>query len=247
MLYKEWRSVRYKFWLYLGAYTVFAFLLTFVWSGYNFGGYWRTSEAATFNNHYNPGWQSRYPGGIPIFLDWLYISAAITAIGAVFGGMGAVAEEKDKGTLGFLLSKPVTRAQIYNTKIWLNVAGLLIAYALITPVVFVIDQTGPAPAALELLPVSLLVMLAGITVVCLTVLISIFAHNVIQTLTFSLAILIATVAIYIFVVGFFSNSFFIEGHRLSTVDIMLFGSAGVAGLALIVYPVGLYCFERREF
>ena len=247
MLYKEWRTVRFKFWLYLGAYIVFACLLTFVWSGYKFGGYWRTSEAAIFNNHYNPGWQGRYPGGVPIFQDWLKISAIITAIGAVFGGMDAVAEEKDKGTLGFLLSKPITRAQIYNTKIWLNVVSLLIADAVTTLVVCVIDQTGPAPTKVEVLPISLLVMLAGITTVCLAALISIFAHTVIQTLTFSLAILIATLAVYIVAGSYLSSYFWRVGERLSMVDIMLVGTAGVALLALVFYPLGLYHFKRKEF
>ncbi len=242
MFYKEWKTVQVKFWVWLAIYAIFAFLLTFVWSHYAFLNGWR-----------NPLELARYailmgskstPVFTPTFYEWLQMSAIITVVAAVVGGIDLVAEEKDKGTLSFVLTRPVSRFHIYNSKILLNISALLIAYTIVTIPVFLVDCTSPHPIDLEFLLFTLLIMLVGMAVVCLSGLISIFANNVIQSITLSSVILSFTFTICTFVQ---INFWHIEWWRFGQEVVLAVVSGIVGTLALIFYQAGLYCFERKEF
>ena len=108
MVYKEWLTVRYKMLLALVTYTLLGVLSVIAWTTA-----WKTSLM-----------------GI-----WLPVSLAGTCFMGALGGVDLISEEKDKGTISFLLTRPVSRARIYTTKIGLNVIGLASVYGLLTLIV----------------------------------------------------------------------------------------------------------------
>jgi ABC-type transport system involved in multi-copper enzyme maturation permease subunit len=200
MLYKEWRITRLKLviWaiIYLGATALFL-------QGH--------SQRPTYDE--------------PFFQSWLGISALVMTAVAALGGVDIVSEEKASGTLGFLLTKPISRTQIYFAKIWVNILALAVAFVPFNLFLLGLDQAIPTPVRVaEFVTESCgentwcsgwqergtvyrsfdlfqglgmlgMIFLYGAGIICLSGLISIFARNTIQAIMLTIPALIAFLVI----------------------------------------------------
>jgi ABC-type transport system involved in multi-copper enzyme maturation permease subunit len=165
------------------------------------------------------------------------------AVAGVLGGVDIVAEEKANGTLSFLLTRPISRRQIYITKIGVNLAGILAPFLIGSLAVLGVDKVSTNLAD-NLLMVSL-VLLVGVTTTCLSGLISIFARNTLQSMLLGLVI-----------TGSLIGSFFILESILSGLIWQIIPPTLPAGFLLMVllsglaagfFGAGISFFNRKEF
>ncbi len=202
MLYKEWRLVRYKFLLwFLGfGFITMSYLFQFL--------VLRRFEMLVYP------WNGK-ENYTNLFEYWLNQSWNYIPILAVLGGIDLISEETGRGTLSFLLAKPLARTRLYLTKVGLNSLVLSGVIGLWSLVVLLMDQlphtvdiskwnsvsdgtatyfgmphigTGPAhPAELfpALLSVLMVVLLCS-AIAAMVGLFSIFTRNVLQTLAISI-------------------------------------------------------------
>jgi ABC-type transport system involved in multi-copper enzyme maturation permease subunit len=217
MWYKEWTILRFKFWLWLLAYLPFALFFILV----------------TYQSHYIQ---------LLTWISWVYF---VTVPAALLGGMDVVADEIDKGTLGFLLTKPLTRHHIYNSKLLMNIAVLGVVYSGTNLLVLVFDQFREHHSSLfEALALLLLGWLLGSTLICLAALISIFASNSIRTLSYSLVVVGgASLALVIIYTKYLASL----DIAMSAANIVLCAYLLLGALAVGFYRAGLFCFEHRGF
>jgi len=243
MLYKEWLSVRLKFGLWLLLYLGLAILAISVWSPFSGWENVKNTPAADDYLAFQP----------KMYLNWEAISMTVTFFAAMLGGVDLVADEVDKGTLSFLLTKPITRARIYTTKIFSNLAALTVAYSLGCLVVLIADRFQPKTTPLlEGLGYTLLILIGGMLIVFLSGLISVFARTVMQTLAFTLII---PMALTMLIVGtiFAVNKVFSPEDLLPLANVIT-PQSGLIALALVgsglvggLFWAGLFSFSRKEF
>jgi ABC-type transport system involved in multi-copper enzyme maturation permease subunit len=245
MLYKEWILVRKKFIFLMAIYDLAALVIATMFA---------------------PKYYDQNP--VKPFYSWLLMALAITLAAAVLGGADSFAEETDKGTMGFLLTHPVGRAKIYLTKLALNCGTFIVALLTSSLVMFLVDQvprnhvvytytynncgisdsqiSGSAPNPITSLPDAFTGvasnLLIGITLLCLTMLISIYARTTVNAIMFTLfAILVLALSI-ILLNGNFSRS---------SIDFTTVGSFQLVPyflpLLVILFVAGLVSFKHREF
>lgn len=231
MLYKEWVSARPRMLTWLMVYGMLALALVI--------------SRQTLIETGVPGREYTYNIN-PIYRTWLTISLLLTLVAALFGGAENISDEVDRGTLSFLLTRPVSRKQIYTTKILMNIAGLVATFIPCSLIVFVVDRFQPFPIPLwEGLGFTLLWLASGITLICLGGLVSIFTHNALQTVAFTIAIpVIAATVItfglyYLNIVGIYL--------QLSPEWITGLSLAGMTGLSAGLFWAGLKAFSRKQF
>jgi len=230
MLYKEWKTVRLKFWLWFSTYLIIGILLVVIWS-------------ATRNQ-----WGAMY-------YTWLNIGVFLTLVGGIFGGIDLVSEETDKGTLSFLLTRPLSRAYIYLSKLLVNIVALSIACFSVSLVVLVIDQHTYSQKSLTLsdaVALTLLMWLVGVLAIGVSGLISIFTRNSIQTL-FCSVVAILPLALVLNLLGnvlhskVFSTYIIYPGSDNTYLSGNFESVLLLGGLAVVSFWVGARLFERREF
>ena len=200
MLYKEWQITRIKLviWavIYMGAAGLYM---------------WDHSKRLNYSE--------------PFFQSWLGISILVMTVVAALGGVDIVSEEKASGTLGFLLTKPISRTQIYFAKIGVNILALAAAFVPFNLLLLGLDQTIPTPVKVmqfvtepcgentwcsgwhdqgtvnssfdlfQGLGMLCMILLFGAGIICLSGLISIFARNTIQAIMLTIPALIAFLVI----------------------------------------------------
>ena len=194
MWYKEWRHARPKILV-----AVFAYFLV--------GTYCFFSWFASF--YYET-----------LFEKWLTPSLIVTVMVATLAGVDVVAEEKDRGTLSFLLTRPLKRTRIYAIKILVNLGWLSVVYGVATAVMIGLARVHLAryyayydhghfltpPNVVRVgfgysyswslgwsLAAALVVLMLGIGTVCYTAFVSIFARSVIQAIVISALIVLTLV------------------------------------------------------
>lgn len=225
MLYKEWTTVRLKFYLALLIYGVVALILSTVWLPLNWG----------------------YTG-VKLFELWLTIGLLVSFFTAILGGVDLVSDEVDKGTLSFLLTRPIARTRIYSTKIGLNIAAFGVAFLGSSAVMLVIDRLQPSPVDLaEALGYTGLILMGGIGLICLTGLISIFTGSVMRTMAFTILLVL------LIVTGVAWLSFYIL-LRFRVAQILVWPwqiwplvSLLLAATAAFTFLLGRITFARKEF
>jgi hypothetical protein len=249
MLYKEWTTVRTKFLLWV---LIYAGALGLFFEERRYSSY---SE--------------------PMFQVWLGISYLLMAVVAALGGVDIIAEEKASSTLSFIMTRPISRARIYASKIGVNVAALAAACIPANLIVLVIDQLRPTPVAvyqmvnetcgrnewcsawrqvgteyqstnaLQSLGAIGLILLFGIGIICLSGLISIFAANTIRAIFFTIPALLLFVVLTVFLISCVSPYYLNNPIWVSSVNL-------ATGLILIAIAGGLFygglvLFKRKEF
>jgi ABC-2 type transport system permease protein len=230
MLYKEWITVRQKFAMWLGLYGLMAFLEVAVFS--------RPSPGTIYVNSAN---------FVPMYNTWLMLSTLLTVFTSMIGGLDVLAEEVDRGTISFLLTRPVSRTRIYTSKILMNIGALGVALGLSSTAMWIIDRLSLNPIKFwEAAGGSLLVFLMGAGIICLSGLVAIFARNVLQTLAFTLAVVVLTIAACAYV-----NYFISQLHLERKLDLVFNPALGLAVFLVVVPPAlfatGLFFFKRKEF
>ncbi|MEI6043681.1 MAG: ABC transporter permease subunit [Chloroflexota bacterium] len=250
MLYKEWLSMREKAYLWLGIYAGLILLTLIVWSpNERFGPFTLYTVYGNLND------LDFISFTIPLFVEWLSFSASVTWIAALFGGADMISDELDKGTLSFLLTKPLSRARIYTTKMLLNVAGLTLMFGLSSGVVFVIDRFQPHPVGLwQAFVWSLLIWVVGVTIILLSGLISVFTRNVLQTIALTVAIpagfgLMGSIALSVLSSLFI---FLAERNIFLPIDmnsnlLLVWSTPALVILACGFFWGGIVAFKRKEF
>jgi ABC-type transport system involved in multi-copper enzyme maturation permease subunit len=225
MWYKEWTAIRFKFWMWLAVYLALA--LFFINFGYRY-----YIDGAAFDSQPSPR-----------FFSWIGLVYFITILAALFGGTDMVAEETDKGTLEFLLTKPLTRQHIYTSKLLINILALGVAYGGPSLLLLIYDQFQRQPTPIfEALVLLLLNWLLGSAFICLTALLSVFANNSMNALRYSLLVItgVGLVAFtLLYMIPFDPN--------VSITSVVLCAYILLGALAVSFYRVGLFCFERRGF
>ncbi|MBN9391761.1 MAG: ABC transporter permease [Chloroflexi bacterium] len=244
MLYKEWLFARQKLLFVLGLYAGAAVLVVTVFS---------------------PNYLNQQVD--PVFHTWILITLFLTGAMGIFGGVDTVAEEADKGTISFLLTRPVSRNNIFLTKLALNAAVIAAIFGLSSVIVFFLDKiprvhlnytrvtipdgwyleaTGtvavPTTGVWEALVSTTAVILLGLVFLCLSALVSVFVRNTITAilLTFIFTgVFLAAIAVF--------NDHFIK----SRIDYLVFMNPNI--LPLLILPVivfllaGLASFKHKEF
>jgi hypothetical protein len=246
MLYKEWTSVRTKFLIWLVLYAgVLGWYLV-----------WRHQRLELELNT------------DPIFLYWMQTSWSVTILVAALGGVDVVAGEKSSGTLSFIMTRPISRTRIYISKIGLNVATLAAVFIPINLVALADDQVQPTRIlVIELVSNTMVrwngivyqsydvvqglelvgfTMLYGITIICLTSLVSIFAPNIMRAIFFTIPVL----GIFIW---FTSNMVMDTTPNYKDLMITWFGGMNLHNSLLLLllaasfFGGGLVAFKRKEF
>lgn len=249
MLYKEWLGVRLKFYMLLVLYGLAGVTVIYMWLPF------RYAIPMVRNLPLYP-FQPTFVQ--PLFRNWLTFSLLSIIPIAVVCGVDTVADETDKGTLSFLLTRAVKRSRIYTAKIVLNITALVVAYISTSGIVLLIDHLHPKyfytegnsnPVFLlesvrlgDALGSTLVVLLAGTTITVLTSLASIFARSTMHSLLLTVIVLLAGAVLFNHLIAdiFYNSSARPLASNLP--DIMWF-----LVLTLGLYAVGLFCFERREF
>lgn len=245
MLYKEWILVRQKFILLVVFYGLAAL-----------------SIATIFAPNYN----NQYPEAP--FSTWLSVAQALTIGAAVLGGADTFANETDKGTMGFLLSHPISRTKVFLTKFALNFSILVVTLVAGSVAMFFVDRvprnhavyaytfndcgfasgdiTSEAANPTTSLGVALtglgITLVIGLTLLCVSTLISIYAHTTINAIMFTLLTILVLIAGL-----FFLNNTFV--HR--SIDFATFQSFQLLPYFIFVMVIfflgGLFSFKRKEF
>ncbi len=262
MFYKEWRTVRLKCGVWLLVYTMCGLS---VWFG--------TARSETV---YASSAFRVIASNIPpdtnntLFQNWLLVSALATLFITVLGGIDLVSEENDKGTLSFLLSRPLSRVRIYTSKVGLNVIGLVGTYGLASLVMLGLDQmprqiayyrsdvvgecfetaetlVGSIPARTsnpgEVLPTLLLITLVGAGIICLSGLVSTLTRTTMQTLAAMMSIMLVTSLLYGALANQMSWSFInFQVYQLSPLLIV-----PTVLLTLALFLAGVLVFKQREY
>lgn len=253
MLYKEWKTVRIKFFLWVAVYLGAGVIFIIEEGGYNLG----------------------HNFSVPLFEQWQGISALTMTLGAALGGIDLVADEKANGTLSFLLTKPISRTQIYLSKLGVNIIALAVAFLPVNLLMLAIDRFNPtgiseqgrsseaclqhlieecsrkiqattqASDLLQGIAVIGLILLFGTSIICLTGLVSIFARNTMQAILFTMPALAAFV-------GMVAASLVRAGPS-GMVGIGYFYSVSIVTPLIVLWVggsffyVGLYFFKTKEF
>ncbi len=259
MLYKEWRAVRLKLLLVLGAYCLLA--------AYLYLSIPQSNEFFARPTHFYFD-NNAVPFTIPFYDEWLKYAGFISLGAALLAGMDIIAEERDKETLSFLLAKPLTRTRIFATKILLNTAAWVVIFLIISIVMFLIDQqprvftmeeftrrenlpplitTSQIMASTvtfgEALVKTGLWLLLGTAVTCLSGFISIFSRSILYSLSISLAVLLTIFIAFALlsrnVFGLYATGSY---YKLSGALI-----PALAVLVIGLFGAGLFFFKRKEF
>ncbi|MBN9391762.1 MAG: ABC transporter permease subunit [Chloroflexi bacterium] len=245
MLYKEWILVRKK--------------LIFLVAIYGLGALGMATMGAPRYYDENP---------VKPFFTWLLMAQAITFAAAILGGADSFAEETDKGTMGFLLTHPVGRARIYLIKLALNCGAFIVALLTSSLVMFLVDQlprnhvvytytynncgieqgqvSGSAPNQITSLPEAftgvISNLLIGITLLCLAMLISIYARTTVNAIMFTIiAILLLALSIILFNGNFSRRS--IDFSTVVSFQLVPY----FLPLLVVLFVAGLVSFKFREF
>jgi ABC-type Na+ efflux pump permease subunit len=253
LIYKEWLALRPKLFMMTLFFGVVALLVSTVWAPNPYG----------------------YDG--PLYNRWLIAALLLTLLVAVLGGVDAVAEESDKGTIGFLLTRPISRLKIYITKLLLSGPALALTLFLSSFIMFFVDHIPrehvtytylsnptctpdgqfvpipPANVVTNSLPNDVIsrwdavtaigvIFLIGLTLLCLSALVSVFARTTIQAIVLTMMVVL--------VIGFILTNLNNNYFRLS-VNPQIFGQPLVPGLTFslgaIFFLAGLFSFRRRDF
>lgn len=250
MLYKEWRQTRLKFGLMLALYALAGLLVNTVFAP-------KSSDLA----------------GHSVFQFWVVAAIFVTIFAGVLGGVDAVAEENDKGTIGFLLAHPVSRRKVYTIKILLNSGVLAVSLAVSSLVLFFTQliprfytaniwddarQAGvPTPVGdpvvppLEAVSDVVAILGLGIMLVCLSSLVSVFARSTVQAILLTFIVVLAgcTVIFNAFYIVVGTSNFYTDENRLFSqfYEASFLAFLILVGLAAAIYLLGLLTFKRREF
>ena len=253
MLYKEWKTVRIKFFLWVAVYLGAGIVFIIEKGGLNLG----------------------HNFSVPLFEHWQGISALAMTLSAALGGIDLVADEKANGTLSFLLTKPISRTRIYLSKLGVNLAALAVAFLPVNLLMLVIDHFNPTGISeqglsseaclqhlteecsqkiqatalsadmLQGIAVIGLILLFGASIICLTGLVSIFARNTMQAILFAMPALAAFV-------GMVAASLVRLGPS-GMVGIGYFYSVSIVTPLIVLwlggsfFYIGLFFFKTKEF
>lgn len=250
MLYKEWRHTRLKFGLMLAFYAMTGVLVNTLFA----------PKLTDFSGH-------------SVFEYWLVGAAFVTLCAGVLGGVDAIAEESDRGTIGFLLARPISGRQVYTVKIALNSLALTVALIVSSLAVFFTqfipryftanvwnEEQGvtlqfpanvpfiqPQEAVSDVLPILAL----GLMLVCLAALVSVFARSTIQAICYTIVLIFlgSCVAYGVFYVatgfgrGFIDSAYMFR--QFYEVSFPVFTALTLVAAGLFV--VGLRIFKARDF
>lgn len=212
MFFREWFGLRLKLATWAAIYGGWAvvFLFIHVWP----------NQMSVFIGHW--GDLDVYD---TLFNKWLASIALMTPVLAILGGVDLVSEERNKNTLSFLLTQPVSRTRIYVTKLLLNSGIFMAIIALSSLFILVVDRlprtvnmvsylpcaTDPKslctdispglsrPIELDLALMGLgLILLFGLLILFITGLFSIRCRNFMQTIGAASPIV---VVIYLYELG----------------------------------------------
>lgn len=75
-----------------------------------------------------------------IYNNWFRFAAVFVVVGAMIGGVDAIAAEKNDNTLSFLIVRPVSRLQIYGQKFLVNAVVMLGFFLTANLVMWSLDQ-----------------------------------------------------------------------------------------------------------
>jgi len=242
MVYKEWRQLRLKMLMLAGIYTLIGVLVY-------------VTQITIVHSYNTP----------PMLLRWFNYSFFATIGAAVFFGVDIIAEEKNSGTLGFLLARPISRSRIYLTKILLNLCGLAVIFLVSSVILFFINTIPKAitleeyqqidgiytimpPVQIYLNPVGFgyaldktaVTLILGLCFVCISGLISIFARTLLESLSLNVVIV---AVLFLSLNARPAAPYYLEIENQNELFIIV----SMALLTVWFLWAGLFFFQRKEF
>jgi ABC-type transport system involved in multi-copper enzyme maturation permease subunit len=255
MWYKEWLSVRIKFFLILTIFGAVAIL---------------SCAAFAFNSSYNG-----FGNASTIFMRWVGISFLLAVGAGILGGVDIIAAEREQNTITFLLARPVSRFKIYASKLGINAVAFLVIFVPVNLLVLLVDnmtrqisvlqttsvvgasgyiesvstQTGTVAATITpgsvAIPLIIVGALLGVTVICITALTSIFATNIVHGFLLGvIGLTVSVVALNVIgtrVTGNYSVYNLTDAYNARDNILLLIV------YSVIVFGAGAFMFRREEF
>ncbi len=128
-----------------------------------------------------------------VWAQWFQVNAPLMlALGAVILGSGLIAGEVSKGTIFFLLSKPVSRERILLTKYGVSLGSLFVVTLLGSIAIEGVSGVlGHSQDVLRLLVATVLLWLGALFPLGLSLLFSVVFPDIIRPLAFTLLISVA--------------------------------------------------------
>ncbi len=246
MVYKEWRRTRLKFAVVLIIYILAGVVISTL-----------LNPANIFTR-------------LSIFHQWVIAAIFITIGGAILAGSDSIAEETGKNTLSFLLTRPLSRANIYTIKFVVNAITLSAVLVMTSVIMFFIEQLpqGFIEGTLarvngtsydqfyyvavekvtggEALGDLAQIFGLGVVMLALTTLVSIFCQSTIEAIIATLLLTIGPLIILILIAGFLGSQI-ISPIYVSFINLGPIGGLILLGLAAGIYVTGLRIFKSKEF
>ncbi len=235
MWYKEWLTVRHKLILMTAIYTLIGASVILIFGQY----------------------RSRFNEGLYDY--WLSIASIATVFLGMLGGLDAFSDEVDKNTLSFLLTRPISRANIFRSKIWLY--GLVMSFVffffnflmlLLSHLTYQNTWTDlynpPTIEFSSIFAANSLVLLGGWSGLTLSALVSIFTRSAMQTLFVTLVIAMVIFPVFFIINGLvFSSLVSIGVTRMGNLTSFL--AMLIPEILLVggLYRAGFVSFKRRVF
>ena len=214
MFYKEWLNIRPKLVIWALAYGLV------VWS-------FKSLPLASYMADVASG-EFMYTGAQTI-------SFYLTLILPILGGADLIAGESERGTLGFLLSRPISRRNIYLGKLAINWLGWASIYTVSSLIIAL--MLGTSFVSLLSIPA---IVLVGTAIMCLSAPVSIFTTSTIHAIMLTTGVMIATAFILI-------SSFSIFYIEMSDIELLLASVVGTGTVSVGLLTVGQMIFARKEF
>jgi ABC-type Na+ efflux pump permease subunit len=250
LFYKEWLAVRGK---------LLAMAFIYLAAGLNSFNNWSSNVSS-----YHAGFD--FPPYPPFFLNsWLDIAQLVTLGMAVLAGADTIAGERGQGTIGFLLTKPVSRTRVYLTKLAVNAGILAVTLLGNSLIMFGLDQLHntrpvyanisetqagivaviptPVTTAGDAIITTLALFGLGLVWLCLSALISIAVRTIIVTIIASLV----TIVGILFVLSYLNSNYVYI--RLSLPELIQYPwfTPAIIFVAIVFLMAGLLAFRRKEF
>ncbi len=243
MLYKEWRVIRFRFFL-----AIAVFIGMGAWTLI----YWKPTPKCQSTPDGTYVCTSSYLDTLSFNSTWLLYGLFLTVGFGILLSADLISEEQNNGTLTFVLCRPISRATVYAAKIAARVVALLVMQSfvfislLILGPIFKNSSPDNLPNELTL---TLALMALGVWLVCLSGVISIFTTNAIQTILITVLVVLSLILFlkmfqislekpWRFNIPFFNQTTLIE----NIVVTVLF-----SGITISLFLAGQRVFNAREY
>jgi ABC-type transport system involved in multi-copper enzyme maturation permease subunit len=231
MLYREWLGARLKILVISAMFAATLLIMLVVWLSL------KSNSLRT-----------------PFYNTWSSISIFLTLTSAIFCSLDLISEEVNKGTISFLLSRPVSRTRLFLTKFGMGIFVLFITYSVFAFLAYGLDRLITFPnvplldrpmAELQILGMGGATLLGAFAIFALGSLISVLANNGVVTAGITLALTLLGVFTYVYLFSQTELFKLFQSNTWLNLDMVTYPLISFTGILCTV--LGWQLFLRKEF